>query len=678
MLFLHTGWAVRISFRQVIIKLWQPFAGAKSNPYAGEIVSLVLTVCTALFLTKAVIAYRDHDKADMPPQIFGDEFALSLGRLFVCCAEDFAVGTGCLLFAFITLKFRDSRWYRGAVRLALHIGAVLAICFMIVNVPIYHVIRRFLTVSLFELAGGLRPERSIHEYATISVKLAVAMLPLLVIALHLVVLSAFPAFWRRTATRVGRPLVLLLLIAGLTAVSQAGQYGLFPGCNKDFAKNPHLLLARSLFWDMSFGDLDEQTGDLADFEMGDPHLGCNLEKKPKNIILIVLESCAAQYFQVYGFDQPTTPGLQQLKEKTLVFENIYATSNHTIASALPLFGSTYNDPRTLSTIIDYPTFPVPYAQSWLKEQGYKTYFLGAGGKKSWEGYRNLASAFLSQGFDVGRDPNHPFWQGHDDPQRFLTDDYLDPEMFADATRILAQSKAEKFFVMMWNYSTHCPFYAWDGPDFNSKLFPPAVQHKQELSDLYRDYLWTIHQADALISNLCKELEGQGLAHDTLVVVTGDHGEAFGQHTFLSHGESLFEEEVHVPLLIINSHVAALGKRNKAIGSHIDLWPTIADICGIPVNTLWQGRSLLGDFPEKERRAYFSRRGTLGLREGSFKYLWDYDSRTEYLFDLEEDPGEHHDLSKENADRCREFRRRLRDWTNFQTETTRARLIETAR
>jgi arylsulfatase A-like enzyme len=121
----------------------------------------------------------------------------------------------------------------------------------------------------------------------------------------------------------------------------------------------------------------------------------------------------------------------------------------------------------------------------------------------------------------------------------------------------------------------------------------------------------------------------------------------------------------------------LGKTNKTIGSHIDLWPTITDICGIPINPLWQGRSLLGNFPEQDRRAYFSRRGTLGLREGRFKYLWDYDSRTEYLFDLEEDPGELHNLSKENSELCHEYRRRLRDWTNFQTETTRARLIESA-
>src|SRR5215813_12046342 len=80
-----------ISFRQIIIRLWQPFAGDSGFPVEheklgtsraksdfGEIVSLVLTVCMVLFLTKTFIAYRDHDKADMPPQILGDEFFVSV------------------------------------------------------------------------------------------------------------------------------------------------------------------------------------------------------------------------------------------------------------------------------------------------------------------------------------------------------------------------------------------------------------------------------------------------------------------------------------------------------------------------------------------------------------------------------------------------------------------------
>ncbi|MFL5242370.1 MAG: sulfatase [Gemmataceae bacterium] len=670
---------IKRSVNWTVRHLWRPLAPA--SPHYGELVSLAFAVCTVLFLTKGLIAYRDLDKPDMPPQIVNEEFLWSLGRLWVCCAEDFAVGIGCLLLALVTIKLRDSLWYRRTVRFILHVAAGLAICYMIVNAQIYHVIHRFLTVSLFEFGGGLKPERSIYEGATLTVKLAVGMLPLLVIALHMALATRLSRFWNRLTCLGCRPLVLLLLVGGLTAASQAGQVGMFPGRNKDFAQNPHLLLARSFFGNVSFGDLDDQTGDLTDFQTGDPRHGCRLEQRPKNIILIVVESAAAQYLQTYGFPLPTTPGLEKLKGKSLIFDNFYATANHTIASALPLFGSTYNDPHTVATLIDYPAFPVPLAQTWLKSQGYKTCFLASGGWRTWEGYRNMAPSFLGEGFDVARDPHHPFWRSFKNPEHFLDRDYLDPEMFDDAKRLIRESKDQKFFLLMWNYSTHHPYYADKQSPFDVRLYPPAFLQGATVRQDFHDFLVTILQTDALICSLYQELEGQGLGDDTLVVVTGDHGEAFGQHGAFIHGDSVYEEEVRVPLVLINPRLPGIGTRNKTVGSHIDVWPTITDICGLPAHPLWQGKSLLGDWPDAERRAYFCGRGgggTLGIRAGKYKYLWDYGSQTEQLFDIETDPGETTNLADEHQDLCHNLRRRLRDWTNSQTELTKERLADRAR
>src|SRR5258708_14421267 len=125
-------------------KLWRPVDPA--SPHFGELVALAFAVCTVLFLTKALIAYRDLDKPDMPPQIFDEEFFWSLGRIWVCCAEDFAVGVGCLFLALIMLRLRDSRWYRRAVRFVLHFTAALPICYMIFNAQIYPVIHPCLAI----------------------------------------------------------------------------------------------------------------------------------------------------------------------------------------------------------------------------------------------------------------------------------------------------------------------------------------------------------------------------------------------------------------------------------------------------------------------------------------------------------------------------------------------------
>src|SRR5205807_3891166 len=111
----------------------------------------------------------------------------------------------------------------------------------------------------------------------------------------------------------------------------------------------------------------------------------------------------------------TTPNLEQIVEvekKGIVFENSYAISDHTIVSALALFASMNNHNTDNSTIYasrDYPgdnkDFPMPYASHWLQKQGYRTYFLGAGGDFSagWEKYKNLGRATLPYGFDIAKD-----------------------------------------------------------------------------------------------------------------------------------------------------------------------------------------------------------------------------------------------------------------------------------
>src|SRR5207249_4987557 len=183
--------------------------------------------------------------------------------------------------------------------------------------------------------------------------------------------------------------VLLLLMIVLLKASQEARQTLFRDRSDDFAHNAHLLFARSLLPDSSLDDDDGAAGDVNDFLPGQPrHTPNRLQKSPTNIIVVVLESGGAIYMQNQGYPLPTTPQLCKLREKSLTFDNFYATANHSIASALPIFASTYNDPRTLATVIEHPGFPMPAVSRWLQEQGYQTYVM-AGGGNSWENYRNM-------------------------------------------------------------------------------------------------------------------------------------------------------------------------------------------------------------------------------------------------------------------------------------------------
>jgi arylsulfatase A-like enzyme len=214
--------------------------------------------------------------------------------------------------------------------------------------------------------------------------------------------------------------------------------------------------------------------------------------------------------------------------------------------------------------------------------------------------------------------------------------------------------------------------------FDERQFPPAVLADAERKEDFANFLRSLHRADALIGSFYEELEKLGLADDTVLVVTGDHGESFLQHGWFFHGHSLYDEEVRVPLFLISPRLAHLGPRRATVGSHIDLWPTLMDVCGLPSNPDWQGRSLLGGEADEERRAYFSRRGNIGVREGKYKYIWDYEAQRDLLFDLELDPGERDNIAETHEDYCKRQRTRLRDWTNYQERLTQERLRDAGR
>jgi arylsulfatase A-like enzyme len=638
-------------------------------------VSLVFSVCLVLFLIKALIAFRDLDNPDLPPCVADGPALATLGRVVLCCGEDFAVGAGCLLAVGLALALWRARWYQYGVRLLAHVAAAAALAYMAASAQLFHVERRFLTVALFQIAGGFRPEPSVAEHLNRSLLLAVVLVPALTLAVHLAGSATFGRAWRRAASLACRPVVILVLLAGFTATAYAARHAEFSQHNRDFVQNPHLMLARSYFWNLEFGDLEDWDDDLSDFRPGNPHFGASLpEGRPTNIVLIVLESGGAKYSGDYGYPIATMPNLDRLGRQGIVFDNFYATANHTIASALPLFGSTYNKLNTISTVVDHPEFPVPAAPDWLQRHGYETCFLGSGGHHALENYRNMGPAFLDKGFDIGRDPEQPFWQACPNPCVFQGRDYLDDSMFADGKRYLRAAKGKKFFLMLWNYDTHTPYY--DGDDsltVDERCFPAAVASDAEKREELCTYLRSLHRVDALIGDFYRELESLGLAEDTVFVVTGDHGECFGQHGWFYHGASLYDEEVRVPLYLICPRLAGHSPRNATIGSHIDLWPTLLDVCGLPMNPQWQGKSLLGDFPSDERRAYFFRRGDVGVRQGKYKYIWNYENQRDFLFDLEADPDEKNNLAAEHKAYCKRQRARLRDWTYYQEEMTKERL-----
>lgn len=175
----------------------------------------------------------------------------------------------------------------------------------------------------------------------------------------------------------------------------------------------------------------------------------------------------------------------------------------------------------------------------------------------------------------------------------------------------------------------------------------------------------MREGDKAIGTVLAGLEETGLLDSTIVAVVGDHGEAFGQHGTIAHGNGVYEETVHVPLMLVNARLFH-DEADSTVGGMIDLAPTLAELVGLPPAPTWQGRSLFAR--ERSGRAYvfepFSK-FVFGMREGSRKILLNGTSGQPELYDLAVDPAERRSLHQRMPGVVEDGLDRLAAWVQYQ-------------
>jgi len=233
---------------------------------------------------------------------------------------------------------------------------------------------------------------------------------------------------------------------------------------------------------------------------------------------------------------------------------------------------------------------------------------------------------------------------------------MDSELIANAIRWIKQDQSHPFFLTLWTADTHHPYLSSSVRDYH-------------VNDSYLNrYLNGIEATDQLIAQITDALESIGLADDTLLVITGDHGEAFGEHQETGHGFTTYDEEVHVPVLMVNPRLFAHPRIVHSVGRQIDIAPTVLDLLGYQPPAQWQGTSLRSGLPPP-CAFMFAAKGdyVFGLVDGGSKYIFDYDRNREELYNLSDDPDEKRDLSgaPEFASTLRRDHLRIEAWLSFQ-------------
>jgi glucan phosphoethanolaminetransferase (alkaline phosphatase superfamily) len=362
----------------------------------------------------------------------------------------------------------------------------------------------------------------------------------------------------------------------------------------------------------------------------------------RNVVLVSLESTAAQYLRLYGATDDATPQLDSLARHAIVFENAYAVYPESIKGLFSVLCSTF--PAFDTVPETYAKAPCRSIATILSQSGYKTAMFHSGrfaylGMESIVGNRGYDS--LEDAGDIGGSHRSSF--GVDEP--------------STVARILSWIDAlpagQRFFITYLPIAGHHPY---ETPE------PGPFPDRKEIGR-YRNAL---EYADRSLGTLMAGLRARGRDQDTVWIVIGDHGEAFGQHDGnFGHTFFLYEENVRVPFLVAAPGLIERQQRSRTTVSLVDTAPTILDVLGISPPTEYQGRSALDG---RSRMALFFTDyslGLLGLRDGRWKFMYELEARRSKLFNLEQDPGETIDVSKDHVDRTAAYEGRLRAWSAAQ-------------
>jgi len=260
-------------------------------------------------------------------------------------------------------------------------------------------------------------------------------------------------------------------------------------------------------------------------------------------------------------------------------------------------------------------------------------------------------------------------------------DHTDGKIASDAEWILercAKQSDQPFFLAVGFFRPHTPFVAPKTPYYNEYPeaemplvtgvkedqadIPPAAlksrkAEEENMTDVQRrqamqGYYASVSFMDAQVGRLIDALDRLKLTDSTIIVFTSDHGYHMGEHG-LWQKRSLFEESARVPLVIVAPGVTPNGAVAQSPISQVDLYPTLAELCGIKGPKNLQGQSLnpmLKD-PNATGRGWAVTQGTNGysLRTARWRYTeWDAGKLGRELYDHEADPKEIKNLASDPA------------------------------
>jgi arylsulfatase A-like enzyme/Tfp pilus assembly protein PilF len=348
------------------------------------------------------------------------------------------------------------------------------------------------------------------------------------------------------------------------------------------------------------------------------------------IVLISIDTLRADHLPVYGYRKVKTPTIDALAADGAVFERAYSHAPQT----LPAHTALLSGRLPFETgVRDNVGFVVKSGErllpQMLRERGYST----AGIVSS---YVLRKETGINQGFDFFDGDMPP-----SSPELTIGQVQRDgAESEAIAERWLDQQRSQRVFLFLHLYEPHKPY-------------SPPPEYAE-----YAPYDGEIAYADEIVGRLIRYLKSHQLYDRSTIVLLSDHGEGLGDHGEQEHGLFVYDEAIHVPLIVKQAGGTGAGRRIHDVVQHVDVVPTILDLAKAPIPGNLHGRSLkgvlegTGGLPEQAvysealyARYHFGWSELTALTEARYRYI---KAPREELYDLDRDPRERQNIADDHA------------------------------
>lgn len=365
-----------------------------------------------------------------------------------------------------------------------------------------------------------------------------------------------------------------------------------------------------------------------------------------NIVFLILESVRHSEVGAYNKTKSgihsITPFIDQLANDGIIVEQAYTTIPHTSKALVGIYCGTF--PQFNSSISESKpdNLPLNCLPKVLGEAGYKS----AHFQTAPAGFEDRANFLKNVGFD------HHVTQEDFAGEPWERYEYLGLDDRALIKPTIQWMKHQRknntpYFASLLTVITHHP-YASPG-----NAVP--ISNTREANKSYKE---AVRYTDQVVKELFEKMRTEGLLENTIFVITGDHGEAFGEHGQIAHSGVAFEEGIRVPLILYGPNIIKNKDKIQGLRQHIDIMPTIMETAGIKYSGKLPGINLLTNkqgHSEIITSCFYTDYCLNHYGSDGLKTIYFYGKRNLEIYDLKADPFESNNLMYESSEKFRNKR-----------------------